>query len=231
MRRTWTSAAQKLVLVIILCAPSTSGFADSWKSASSLVPTSPAACPKTSAVFEFHRDGSRLTITPPTAPALTATVAADGSIDVEYLSGNVGPVRLWGNADTRIFHAVRSRVPDCRYLIAGTPNVASYAWVASVELIGGYESLCGRQPYDNYRITVDGTMFSGIPEQGETQNKLKIVLDLSGLGPDGSGRITVLSKTGVQWYFDFDAGVGPRRIRSGNGGNQCRYMFVPVVRR
>jgi hypothetical protein len=158
-------------------------------------------------------------------------VAADGSIDVEYSSSVVGPVRLWGNADTKSFHVTRSRSPDCRYLIAGTPSSVSYAWLATNELVGGYESLCGRQPYSNYWITISGTRFTAWPEQGETQGQLRIVLDLSGLASDGSGRATVLSSTGVPWLYDFEAGVGPRRIRLGSGHSQCRYLFVPVTGR
>lgn len=52
-------------------------------------------------------------------------------------------------------------------------------------------------------------------------------MDLRPLNPDGSGRLSAKDKAGRAWYWDFESGSGPRKIRIRREDKECIYLWSP----
>jgi hypothetical protein len=53
-------------------------------------------------------------------------------------------------------------------------------------------------------------------------------LQLKKLNGDGTGRLVGKTKTGQEYFFDFDVGRGPRPIRQTSTVTGCRYLWSPA---
>jgi hypothetical protein len=102
-----------------------------------------------------------------------------------------------------------------------------YHWTAAITLGGGVPRNCGDQPYPTYNVEVMGTWMRAIPLQGESQFVRNVMVDLSPLNADGSGRITVRTPLNVVWLYEFEAGNGLRRIFVRQADGECVFVWTP----
>ena len=72
-------------------------------------------------------------------------------------------------------------------------------------------------------MEIVGTKFTTISEIGNV-----ITFDLGPLKPDGSGRIVWKDGKGHEFFYDFDAGVGPRKIRASSALGVCVWLYEPI---
>jgi len=103
---------------------------------------------------------------------------------------------------------------------------ADTTWMSAKILESGTSQNCGYK-YPDYRIEIKGNSFKSVPVEGDSTEASTTTLNIKSLSPDGSGKITVTSKAGKPWTYEFAAGNGPRRIRYGNEFGSCRYAWVP----
>jgi hypothetical protein len=105
-------------------------------------------------------------------------------------------------------------------------SAADSSWRAVMELAQGAYRNCG-DTLPNYKIAITGNRLVGTPEQGESKVSPTFNLDVSTLMADGSGKAQLISRRGITWVFEFEAGAGPRRIRLYSQNAECRYLLVP----
>jgi hypothetical protein len=215
-----------IVLVVVACTLSVSALAERWRAVAELLPPSPSSCPTAVPILELQLEGSRFSGKSQAGKTFATSMAPDGGVSVNYQGVDLyGIVTIVGNALSRQLELSGSAVPGCRYILREQRSSA-YRWTAATNLVGGVYRNCGDPPFSDYKFEVEGETLTGVPDQGK--NLQSITLGLRSLKADGSGRITVKNpRTGVTVHFDFEAGIGPRKIRVGNDNNECRYLFEP----
>jgi hypothetical protein len=104
--------------------------AESWTAVTEITAASSPSCAKVAATYQFAIVGQKLTVTTPAGTPREATVAADGSVVLEYAGGAAyGTVRIAGNARTRQLELTASVAKDCRYALStGGPAEAGTEW-------------------------------------------------------------------------------------------------------
>ena len=123
--------------------------------------------------------------------------------------------------------AVHSTVVACvilGFLCNGhLAGAADYKWKSTVSLVNGVPRNCGD---DNSRgdrtMEINNTEFKTTSGLGNVT-----AFDISSLKPDGSGRIVWKNPKSQEVYYDFDAGVGPRKICASSALSSCSWIYTP----
>lgn len=108
----------------------------------------------------------------------------------------------------------------------GAPG-ASYRWTAAMSLDAGAHRNCGGPSFTDRNIEANGYVLRSAPTGGANQNEGNATMDLRPLNPDGSGRLSAKDKAGRTWYWDFESGSGPRKIRIRREDKECIYLWSP----
>jgi hypothetical protein len=103
-------------------------------------------------------------------------------------------------------------------------NAADYSWTSSASLVSGGARNCGTEPYPDYKVAVKGSLLMAGPAYGRGDD---IQMDLSTLKPDGSGKLTYMSKKNIAYTFEVDAGTGPRKVTMASANTPCKFLYTP----
>src|SRR5688572_17088044 len=102
---------------------------------------------------------------------------------------------------------------------------ASYSWSALLSLDAGAFRNCGGPQFGSYKIDVKGYALQATPE-GNANYQLKSGdMNLKPLKPDGSGRLSSTGPNGKTLHWDFEPGVGARKIRVRRDDSECAYLL------
>jgi hypothetical protein len=106
---------------------------------------------------------------------------------------------------------------------AAAVAAVGYKWRASIVLESGSKNLCGGDGQVYRQIVIKDSVFTGTSDTGAVWT-----LSTKKLKADGSGQLVGdLDKSGRKVLFNFDAGVGPRKIRV-DFGNSCVWLWAPA---
>ena len=120
--------------------------------------------------------------------------------------------------------AIRTETRPCTFEFS---REQVFRWSAAVDLEQGAYRNCGDPPFIGRKVVLTGNAFVAEPDRIDRYNTTTR-LNLKSLASDGSGRITATNpENGRKYYFDFDAGKGPRIIRVRRDSLECVYRWKP----
>jgi hypothetical protein len=198
-----------------------SAAAESWRAEMVIVAGQKPSCPNAALVYEFSLDGGNFSGRTPGGKPFQAPIAPDGAVTAGHDS-TYGPISIVGNAKTKALELTASRLA-CRYALR--PMVSSIEldaeWNAQVVVEKGVPRNCGDGPWI-WKIKMVGQSFIA------TGARDTVILNLRSLLPDGSGRVIGKSQKGIDYFWDFEAGTGPRKIHQSDSNTECGYRWTPT---
>jgi hypothetical protein len=126
---------------------SASALAQTWQAESALVPNPSVKCPNAPLMYELTLSRANLSLKTPGGQVHNGTVAADGSVSLQYTStSGAGTVVVSGNARARQLQMTMPRsLPGCVYALkesAAPSNQDSAQWNVTVQQVGGNVQTC-----------------------------------------------------------------------------------------
>ena len=105
---------------------------------------------------------------------------------------------------------------------AGVCDAADATWTAVSTVETGSAQNCGTGQGD-WRVEITGNTI----KYGSLSTNRSWTVDLKGLKPDGSGRVTGKDDKNREFYLTFDPGPGARTFRVTSSIGSCGYLFTP----
>jgi hypothetical protein len=119
-----------LGLAVVLVADP--AIADTWQTMPALMPSSPSTCTYMASVYELSADGSVFKGTSPSGRPFQSTVAADGTVTLQY-----GPSTISGNVRSKQFTMVGEK--GCRWDLVPFVPIAAQITPGGEWTIGRWE--------------------------------------------------------------------------------------------